>query len=248
MNVRKILVTLLAAALLLSSCGRNNDDATGGDTAGGTNSVGDAVTDLLPGDTNTENSGDNAGNAAGENTTGGDTAGEGGNAGGDTSDPSGATNEDTGATGVDKVESADDAVSFIDANVYSQCQDVLPMMTMTTALSTEDMESITYHTGLTDTSGITDVILSESGVGSIAYSLVYLRTDGTNTAEIQTALGESINPRKWVCVTAEYIASVTLDNDIILIMGAKDQVDTIMNAVTTAAEGVFENIGSVVTF
>ncbi len=246
MKFKKLAVALLALSLLLSACGKKNENTDSG------NNNDSSITDILPGDTNTENSGDtageNTGDTTGENTgdtTGGDAAG---GTAAEGENPGDATNEDTGASSVDKVESADDAISFIDANVYSQCPDVLPMMVMTQALSTEDMESITYHTGLTDTSGITDIILSESGVGSIAYSLVYLRTDGTNTAELQTALGESIDPQKWVCVTAEYIASVTLDNDIILIMGTKDQVDTIMNAVTTAAEGVFENVGSVVTF
>ena len=147
------------------------------------------------------------------------------------------------------IASADDVVSFLDNDVYTQCPpESLPMMLMSMPLPMDDMEGITYHTGLADVAGITDIILSESGVGSIAYSLVYLRTDGTNTEEIQKTLGESINPRKWVCVGAEYIASVTLDNDVVLIMGAKDQVDMVMNAVTTAAEGKFNNIGSVVTF
>lgn len=231
MNFKKLAITLLALSLLLSACGKKNNDSNnnGGETTG--NDMG--ITDVLP-DTNDPANNETTDNTAGEETT--------------TPEKENMTNEDTGATAVTKVESAEEAIAFIDANVYSQCADVLPMMTMTQALSKEDMESITYHTGLTDTSGITDIILSESGVGSIAYSLVYLRTDGTNTAELQTALGESINPAKWICVTAEYIASVTLDNDIILIMGTKDQVDTIMTAVTTAAEGVYKNIGSVVNY
>lgn len=239
MNFKKILVALLASALLLSSCA-SDDDNTGSNKE--IDNVGGTVTDIIDGVTD------------GIDDIAGDLAGEDGMSGGDDGmdedydNDNNKENEDTAASPVDKVESADDAAAFIDANVYSQCQDVLPMMTRTNVLSTDDMDTITYNTGLTDTSGITDVILSESGVGSIAYSLVYLRTDGTNTAEIQTALGNSINPSKWICVTAEYISSVTLDNDIILIMGSKEQVDTIMNAVTSAAEGVYENIGSVVTF
>ncbi|MGN1345212.1 MAG: hypothetical protein ACI4V1_00380 [Eubacteriales bacterium] len=221
MNLKKLTTMLLALVLLLSSCGRNNQTNAGESENGGNNA---GVSETLPDNgTGTENG--NTG--TNENNT---------------------DNEDTGASAVTKVESADDAISFIEANVYSRCPDVLPMMVMTTALTMEDMDSITYNTGLTDTSGITDVILSESGVGSIAYSLVYLRTDGSNTAEIQTSLGESINPSKWICVTAESIASVTLDNDIILVMGSKDQVNTILNAVTEAAEGVYETVGSIVTF
>lgn len=203
MNFKKLLVTLLAAALLLSSCGKT--DETIGEGSGTTDIT---ITD--------------------ENTT----------------EENAATTE---AAGI--IASADDVVAFLDNDVYSQCPaDSLPMMLMSIPLAMDDMEGVTYHTGLADVDGITDIILSESGVGSIAYSLVYLRTDGTKTADIQKTLGESINPRKWVCVGAEYIASVTLDNDVCLIMGSKDQVDMVMDAVLTAAEGKFNNIGSVVTF
>ncbi len=224
MNFKKILVTLLASALLLSSCGQNNDTTTG--------DSGTAGNDTTISDTNTGDTG-----AAGD-TASGENAG---------TENSGNTNTGTEAAGT--IASADDVIAFLDNDVYPQCPaESLPMMLMSMALPMEDMEGVTYHTGLADVSGITDIILSESGVGSIAYSLVYLRTDGTNTEEIQQTLGESINPRKWVCVGAEYIASVTLDNDVVLIMGTKDQVDMVMNAVTTAAEGKFNNIGSVVTF
>ena len=203
MNFKKLLVTLLAAALLLSSCGKT--DETIGEGSG--------TTDITITDENTTE--ENAGT--------------------------------TEAAGI--IASADDVVAFLDNDVYSQCPaDSLPMMLMSIPLAMDDMEGVTYHTGLADVDGITDIILSESGVGSIAYSLVYLRTDGTKTADIQKTLGESINPRKWVCVGAEYIASVTLDNDVCLIMGTKDQVDMVMDAVLTAAEGKFNNIGSVVTF
>lgn len=207
MNFKKILVTLLASLLLLSSCGKSNE--TIGEADGPTDIT---VTDTNTGDTTTE---ENAGST----------------------EPAGI------------IASADDVIAFLDNDVYTQCPpESLPMMLMSMALPMEDMEGITYHTGLADVAGITDIILSESGVGSIAYSLVYLRTDGTNTADIQKTLGESINPRKWVCVGAEYIASVTLDNDVVLIMGTKDQVDMVLDAVLTAAEGKFNNIGSVVTF
>lgn len=199
MNFKKILVTLLASALLLSACGKS--DETIGE---GTETTDTTVTDTV-------------------------------------------TEENTEPAGI--IASADDVISFLDNDVYPQCPpESLPMMLMSMPLPMDDMEGITYHTGLADVAGITDIILSESGVGSIAYSLVYLRTDGTNTEEIQNTLGESINPRKWVCVGAEYIASITLDNDVVLIMGAKDQVDMVMDAVLTAAEGKFNNIGSVVTF
>ena len=148
--------------------------------------------------------------------------------------------------GVSSVTTAEEAVTFIDINVYSQCMDVLPMSTMSMVLPTEDMDTVTYNTGLTDLTGVNEIIVSESMIGSFAYSLVMVRTDGTNTDEIQTALGEQINPRKWLCVGADQIRTVRLDNDIVLVMSDNGRTEPVMNAVVAAAAGVSENVGTVV--
>lgn len=227
MKQRKILIAALALAMLVSCTAKDNNDSENG----GANET--EITTPDNGATDTPNTDTDADTEAPDDTAG---------------DDSGNVNEDTGSSSVDKVESADDAVSFLEANVYSQCEDILPMMMETVVLSGDDMDSITYNTGLTDTSGITDIIISEPAVSSIAFSVIYLRTDGTNTAELQQSLGDSVNPSKWVCVTAEAVSSITLDNDILLVMADRDQVDTILDCAEKAADGVFENIGSRVDF
>ena len=156
------------------------------------------------------------------------------------------TNEPNFTT-VDKVRSADDAVNFIGANVYSMCRDVIPIMTETKILSKDELKSLTYNTGIASTEGIHDIILSESSLESFSYSLLMLRTDGTNTDTLQSEVGSSINPETWLGVVAEKVASIKLDNDIVLVMGGAEQVDTIMNSVVMAADGVYENIGEVIS-
>ena len=223
--MKKFLLALIAVSLLLSACkGNNNNDDNTNDSTQNPDTV----------DTTDESNtlGDNDGDGTVEDT--------------DSNGDNNVDNSESNFNIVDKVESAEDAVNFIGGNVYSRCQDVLPMYTETHILSKDNMDSITYNTGLTDISGINDIILSESGIGSFAYSFVMLMTDGTNTADIQTALGNSIDPNKWICVSAEKVSSIMLDNDIILVMGSADQVDVIMNAVTEAAADVYENVGSVV--
>ena len=142
--------------------------------------------------------------------------------------------------------SVEEVMSFIENDVYPNAGDVIPMMTMSIEVDLADPDAVAYYTGLTDTTGIDHIVVNESGVGSFAYSFIYVMTDGTNTADIQTKLGESVNPIKWVCVQADKIASVQLDSDIVLIMGAPEQVDAIMGAVTTAAADKFEVVGDVV--
>ncbi len=144
---------------------------------------------------------------------------------------------------VDSVSSASDAVRFISHNVYSLCSDVLPMAVETRALDLSDTDAVQYNTGLTATDGITDIVLSESAVGSFAYSLVYVRTDGKNTDAIHQSLKDSIDPRKWVCVEAEAVNTIRLDDDICVVMGSAEQVDTISASLRQAAEGVFEQVG-----
>ncbi|MBE6614217.1 MAG: hypothetical protein E7631_02810 [Ruminococcaceae bacterium] len=144
---------------------------------------------------------------------------------------------------VDSVKSAEDAVRFISNNLYSLCSEVLPMAVETRALDMSDADAVQYNTGLADTAGITDIVLSESAVGSFAYSLVYVRTDGTNTDAVHQSLKDSIDPRKWVCVEAEAVNSIRLDDDICVVMGSAEQVDTISASLRQAAEGVFEQVG-----
>lgn len=219
-RISSILLVLLLSASVLASCGKNN----GGETANDTTNTNDTNVSDTTADESTENS----------DTTE------------DTSSEETAENNETAGTSVTSVKSAADAIAFIENNVYSQVPDQLPMMMMTIELDLADADSISYNTGLTDLTGITSIILSESGVGSFAYSFVYVMTDGTNTSGIQTALGEKIQPNKWVCVSADKISSIQLDNDIILVMGSPERVDNIMNAVVTAADGVYENVGDVV--
>lgn len=217
--MKKLIIALLAVSLLLSSCksGKEKDSESVKDTG-----TGESINNDTENESKDTTLGDTNGNSVIDDTT------------------------DNGQKDpVKEVESAQDAINFIDVNVYSQCSDVLPMMVETTEISKNDMDSVTYNTGLTDISGIEYIVLSESMVGSFAYSFVYVRTDGTNTDDIASAMAKNINPAKWICVSAEAVRSVILDNDIILVMGNLDQVDTIMSAVLKAADGVYTSIGSV---
>ena len=154
--------------------------------------------------------------------------------------------EDAGAfTAVKKVKDADDAVNFIGANVYSLCRDALPVMTETRVLSNDDMDALTYSTELEDTDGISDVIVSESALADGSFSVVMLRTDGTNTEALARRLAGGIDPGRWDHASAGKAAAITLDDDIVLVMGDDGQVDDVIRAVTKAADGVYDRVGEV---
>ena len=82
--------------------------------------------------------------------------------------------------------------------VYSKVSDEnKPMMLMNTEVNEENIE---YYLGTKDIE-YEESLASESGVGSIAHSVVLVRTkDKADIESIKTKIKESINPRKWICV------------------------------------------------
>lgn len=147
---------------------------------------------------------------------------------------------------VQGLASADEVTAFLDAVYAKVPAENLPMMLMHTPLDLSDMDAVTYNTGLTSVEGIDGIVVSESGTGSIAYSLVYIMTaDGADADAIQAELLEKINPAKWICVSADQVISVRLGSDVLLVMGSPETklAETVYNAVVETAEGVFASVG-----
>ena len=96
-------------------------------------------------------------------------------------------------------------------------EDQRPMMLGNIEVTDENVE---YYLGTKDIE-YEEALASESGVGSIAHSVVLVRVkDNANIEEIKDKIESSINPRKWVCVGVEE-DDVIVENEgnlIILIM------------------------------
>ena len=79
-------------------------------------------------------------------------------------------------------------------------EDQRPMMLTNIEVTEENVE---YYLGTSDIE-YESALASESGVGSIAHSVVLVRTkDNADIESIKTKIKESINPRKWICVGVE---------------------------------------------
>ena len=87
------------------------------------------------------------------------------------------------------------------ADVYADIpDDEKPMMLMNTEVNEENIE---YYLG-TDDIDYESALASESGVGSIAHSVVLVRVkDGENVEEVKEEIKENVDPRKWICVGVE---------------------------------------------
>lgn len=139
--------------------------------------------------------------------------------------------------GMVHLETAEDVTAFFDELYQGVPQDMLPASIATTELPLEDMEMVTYHTGLEDVSGIEGIYLSESMIGSVAYSALYIRTnDEADARQLRQTLMDKINPAKWICVTAEKQIAALFGNDVFFVMGASDTADEVYNQAKASAE------------
>ncbi len=93
-----------------------------------------------------------------------------------------------------------------------------PMMLTNIEITDENME---MYLG-TSNIEYEEALASESGVGSIAHSVVLVRVkDNANVELIKEKIEKSVNPRKWICVEAEEVEVESKGNLIILIMSSE---------------------------
>ena len=93
--------------------------------------------------------------------------------------------------------------------------DQKPMMLTNIEVTEENVEGFLG----TDKVEYKEALASESGVGSIAHSVVLIRTkEGADVEAIKKTIKEKVNPRKWVCVEAENVYVESKGDLIILII------------------------------
>lgn len=139
--------------------------------------------------------------------------------------------------GVAHLENAEAVSAFFDEMYAVVPQDQMPMGLGTMELDLSDAETVAYHAGLSDLSQVDGITLSESMVGSIAYSVVYVRTkDGADVEAIKQTMMDNIDPAKWICVTAEKQMAASFGNDIFYIMTAAETADLVYEQAVKAAE------------
>lgn len=94
-------------------------------------------------------------------------------------------------------------------------EDELPMMLGNIEVASEDIQ---YYIGTNEVS-YKEALVSESGVGSIAHSVVLLRlNDAADAENVVSKVKESADPRKWLCVEAENVIVKSKGDLVILIM------------------------------
>lgn len=106
--------------------------------------------------------------------------------------------------------------------VYAEIpDDNKPSMLMNTVVNDENIE---YYLGTKDIQ-YEEALASESGIGSIAHSVVLLRAkENADVEEIKEKILENVNPRKWVCVgVAKEDVIVKNNGDLIILIMVQDE-------------------------
>ena len=122
-------------------------------------------------------------------------------------------------TGCGNVEGS---LEDIMAKVYENIpEDERPMMLTNTEVNEENIE---YFLGTKDIE-YEEALASESGIGSIAHSVVLVRTKkGADVEKIKDKIEKSVNPRKWVCVGVEKDdVIVESEGDLIILIMVEDE-------------------------
>lgn len=114
------------------------------------------------------------------------------------------------------VLSAEELQTAVDA-IYEKYP--VPFMAGTIPAEMITADSYAYYTGLADDSKVNAVIVSESMIGSQAYSLVLLSVkEGEDAEAVANEMINGIDQRKWMCVEADLIRTVASGNTVMLIM------------------------------
>jgi len=92
-----------------------------------------------------------------------------------------------------------------------------------TDTSEDGLWAIKYYTGLDSAEGITEVGVYEPMMGSIAFSMVMVRTaEGMDALTVAEAMKAGIDQRKWICVEADDLMTASYGDVVMLIMVGSD--------------------------
>ena len=122
----------------------------------------------------------------------------------------------------EKQKNVEGTLEELMTKVYADVKDEQkPMMLMNTEVNEENIE---YYLGASDIE-YKEALASESGVGSIAHSVVLVRVeDNADIESIKSKIKEKVDPRKWICVGVEK-DDVIVENkgNLIILIMVEDQ-------------------------
>lgn len=99
----------------------------------------------------------------------------------------------------------------------------------TNSIDVQDKDMVNAFTGLEDGSDLEYLVVSEPLMSSQAYSLVVAKVSNGNADKIAKKMADSVNPAKWICVSAEKIYATSSGDIVFLIMSSEEWAKPIYN-------------------
>lgn len=116
--------------------------------------------------------------------------------------------------------------------VYSSIPEGTLPNFQTMKVELNDLDIVTYDTGLKSVEKIEEIYKSEPMMSSQAYSLIVVKAkDAADVQAIQEEMVNNIDPRKWICVCAEKIYSISKDNIVVLVMSNDEWAKPVFDSV-----------------
>ena len=110
-----------------------------------------------------------------------------------------------------------ETVEALIEKIYEQKMPEFALMTMPVDLA--DAEMTAWLTGVSDPALLKEAAVSESMMGSQAYSLVMVRVnDAAKAEEVAQMMLDNIDPVKWICVQADDIDAAIYGDLVLFVM------------------------------
>ena len=110
-----------------------------------------------------------------------------------------------------------ETVEALIEKIYEQKMPEFALMTMPVDLA--DAEATAWLTGVSDPALLKEAAVSESMMGSQAYSMVLARVaDAAKAEEVAQMMLDNIDPVKWICVQADDIDAAIYGDLVLFVM------------------------------
>ncbi len=135
--------------------------------------------------------------------------------------------------GVDKTaltaNSVEELASLVDKVYEGATVDLYD--TETIKIDLTDDSAVKSYTGLENGNDLEYAVVSEPLINAQAYSLVMAKVkNGVNANQIAEQMADNVNPRKWICVSAEKVYAVNSGDIVFLVMSNEEMTNDIFDS------------------
>ena len=125
------------------------------------------------------------------------------------------------------VKNVEGEVSDLMTKLYTEEMNANLPSLQQTVVDASNKDMVKYLIGTSDYA-FDSAVVSEPLIGSVAHSVALIRvSEGTDIEAFKKAIEENIDPRKWICVTAEKVIVDNIGDLIILIMANEADAKTL---------------------